>query len=268
MENSYTKIDDNDFNGSHKVFAEELLCPWVNHIDTVRLNMFTSHISQAVFLEENETPRIMTGFEKQIGSISSGFKKAEKDLEFYCRFRKNIRNNTYILLDKVNKIVHLINIPYAKNITESFGYTIKDNLKKLKSKTPLPKGKMLFNAPSWDNYDNFSYGVNLKAIFLPMKGLTYEDGVIISESAAKKMSTTFVHEIKVSLNTNDILINLFGNDKVYKAFPLVGEEIENGILCARRRLNYETIYHNFARDRIKEINISSDDVFYSKGVTL
>jgi DNA-directed RNA polymerase subunit beta len=262
MENTYTKIDDKDFDNTNKFLAEEILCPWVNNVDSVRTNMFTSHISQNVFLENKESPKIMAGFGKQVGSNSSAFKKFDKDLEFYCRIRKNIKNNIYILLDKENKIVHLVNIPNAKNITESYGYTIKDNLKLLKPKDIVPKGKMLFNAPCWDEYENFNYGVNLKSVFMPLKGLTYEDGVIISESAAQKLSTTFVHEIKVSLNTND---NLFGTDKEYKPFPLIGEKISGTILCARRRLNYETIYHNFARDRIKEINISSDDIFYSKG---
>lgn len=64
--------------------------------------------------------------------------------------------------------------------------------------------------------------------------------IVISQSTAQKMGHWEVKIIEVSLNTNDIFVNLYGNKNYYKAFPDIGEDCENGLCCASRRINYST----------------------------
>jgi DNA-directed RNA polymerase beta subunit len=56
-----------------------------------------------------------------------------------------------------------------------------------------------------------------------------------------------------------------GNEKEYKPFPLIGEEIQNGILCARRRIDYNTILDDFKTSNFLKTK-PTDQLFYCEGV--
>ncbi len=61
------------------------------------------------------------------------------------------------------------------------------------------------------------------------------------------------------------MINLYGDKNNYKPFPNVGESIENGILCARRRINYFSVLTDFKEnDRVPDS--LNDALFYFNGV--
>ena len=64
-------------------------------------------------------------------------------------------------------------------------------------------------------------------------------GIVISDIAAKKLSSYFVHNVTVSLNTNDLLTNRYGGKNFYKCFPDIGEETKDTILCCMRRMAYK-----------------------------
>jgi len=263
----HTGVDPDDFR-NNKFMAEELLCPWASHTDAIRMNMFTSNVTQAVALVHPEPPMVFTGFEKQVGSLSSAKKLADGNMVLHRKVRKHQSAVLYILRDDKRMLVKTFEVPVAKNITECFGYSVLDGLEDAEDGDEIPEGTRLIYSAEWDDEDNFSYGANLKAVFMPLWGMTYEDGVIISESAAKRMSATMVQDIKVSLNTNDILVNCYGDGTNYVPFPDVGEKVLDRVLCARRRLNYQSVYHDFASDRIADINFSTDDVFYAEGTVI
>jgi hypothetical protein len=87
----------------------------------------------------------------------------------------------------------------------------------------------------------------------------------MSESAAKKMQANSVDEIDITLNNNDILINLFGDkgDKEsYKCFPDIGEVCNSTILASRRRINDQTLLFDFNSENIKKANLDTDAIFY------
>ncbi len=267
--NTYTGVDPADFENSHRFMAEELLSPWAKHADSIRMNMFTSHVSQAVSLVHPEPPLIYTGFEKQVGEVSSARRLAASPLILHRVIRKHEALVVYVLVDPVALVASTVEVPVARKITECFGYSVRDGLAGLEEGAEVPAGRRLFDTEEWDEHGNFSYGANLKGVYAPLWGMTYEDGVVVSESAAARMSTTVVQEIKVSLNTNDILINCYGDDEgTYVPFPSIGEETIDRVLCSRRRLNFQSVYADFARDRIGEINFSTDDVFFADGVVI
>jgi DNA-directed RNA polymerase beta subunit len=267
---------------SHCFMAESLLSPWCNHTDLVRLNMFHSHLPQAMILNDPEFPRIYTGFEKQIGKyVFSSKNMASNDFTIFKVFDKNIYTRIYILVNEKEKLVDAVEVSEFFHITEDFGYRIKDNIKKsdlapqdneyyyktvLEGKE-LKEGTVISN--SFNNKDNlFSLGTNLKAVLMSFKGLTYEDGIVISESAAKKLSVTAISKVKVTINDNDILLNLYGNKSNYRVIPKIGEPINDGILCARRKISYDSIFYDFKADNMNQINFDNDDIFYLNGTVV
>jgi DNA-directed RNA polymerase beta subunit len=250
----------------HHFLAEDLLVPNVDKIDGARLNMFISHSAQLLTLDKPELPRVFTRFENQIGSYShgTGYRKLREDATFAGSVEMG-ESEKYLFFIYEDNTVDIVTHRSTTRLTEDYGHVNHYRFGDVEPGTEVEKGTVIDSAPMFDESGNVCYGVNLKAIFLAMKGLTFEDGIILSESGAKKFTHTSVSEAVVSLNNNDILVNRYGTKASYKPFPNVGEEIEEGILCARRRVDYNTVYTDF-KDGSNEVDHVRDTVFYFDGV--
>ena len=120
MNKKYIGFDPKKLDNTHCFLAEEILTPWVNHADTIRINMVNSHYGQSIVLDNPEFPKVYTGFEKQIGSYSSSYLKNDIKQTIYKNFQKHKDSsliNFYILLDKENKIVNSYETFSSLNIT-------------------------------------------------------------------------------------------------------------------------------------------------------
>jgi DNA-directed RNA polymerase beta subunit len=88
-------------------------------------------------------------------------------------------------------------------------------------------------------------------------------GVVISESAAEKLKSYKVEETYISLNKNDIFINLYGEESIYKSFPYIGEMVKNRILCSRRRIEYKKALYDLRNEELNKIDHVNDDVMFT-----
>jgi DNA-directed RNA polymerase beta subunit len=254
--------------GNHKFLAEELLIPNVNKADSNRVNMFTNHIRQAVILKNGEFPRVFTNFENQVGKYSSAFKVADRDWKIVSIIKKNQTTSIFVIKDK-NGFYDIIWRKPCERVTEYFGYSvINSGLDSKKCGSKIEKGEIIHRSTSYDENGNFQYGVNLKALYIPWKNMTFEDAIVISESAANKLTSYMVEEIMVMVNDNDLLINIYGDTNNYKSFPDIGEKVKEKILLARRRINYNSILFDLSVKNLSNVNYSSDTVFYSEGTVV
>jgi len=90
-------------------------------------------------------------------------------------------------------------------------------------------------------------------------------GIVISESAAEKLKAYKVEQTMFSINSNDILLNLYGDSLSYKSFPRVGDIIDKKILAAVRRIDYKNILFDFQSEKMREIDNLDDTVIYTAG---
>jgi DNA-directed RNA polymerase beta subunit len=245
--------------------SEELLVPRANSTDTQRINMFANHINQFVHLVKPEFPRVFTNFENQVGQYSIAYKKAKGDFKIISKIVKNEFNYDLIVQYKASKIYDILHYRTAVNITEDYGYALEDCIPDKKEGDSVNKDEFVYKSPNYDNDGNFAYGVNLKAIFLPYKNMTYEDGIVISESAAEKLKSFKVEQTMFSINSNDVLLNLYGDSGYYKSFPRIGEVIDSRILVALRRLDYGKILYDFQSEKMRDIDSKDDTVIYTGG---
>jgi len=257
-------IDYKTVEHKHEFLAEELMAPNASKCDGVRSNMFAANLVQTVVLEEAEIPKVFTRFENQVGEISSAYKKINRK----CRVKDVIyrnKNNFVIIIQYLdNKEIDIITVENAVNITENYGYRVDiEDAKKIKVNDILEKDKLIYKSTFYDEHLNLQYGRNLKTLYYAYEGLTYEDGLVISESASKKLTHNAVSKALISINTNDILVNLYGNNEVYKSFPDIGEDIQNGIICSRRRINYDFLLNNLTTNKLQDI-ATTDTIFYNK----
>jgi DNA-directed RNA polymerase beta subunit len=254
----------------HTFLAEELLVPMANHCDTVRLNMFTSHLPQIVSLVEPETPRVYTGFEKQVGSFSSSVRKLDGDHEFLCTVEKNPLARTHFLVDEASKRFIAIEVNAAVSVSEGFGYLVSDEISKAMPEPGdvVPDESVISRGSNHDENGNYSLGTNMRVAYMAFLGMTYEDAIVVSQSAAKKLRAVTIEKIRVSLNQNDVLLNIYGAGKDYKAFPPIGEKTVNGVLCSSRRIGFKTIFNDFPNDKLSIIDHDNDRLVYGRGTLI
>ena len=210
--------------------------------------MFSNHINQTVHLKSPEFPKVFTGFENQVGKYSIAYKKAQRQFRIIGKVRKNAANYT-LVVQYDNGVYDCIDVNHAVNICEEYGYRINDCLSDKEVGDIVKENEFIYKSDNYDDDGNFAYGVNLKACYLPAYGLTYEDGFVISESAAKKLTSFKVEKTTISVNTNDILLNLYSHYEEgkeipeYHSIPKVGEHTKGNILVASRREDSQNVLY-------------------------
>lgn len=251
---------------AHYFLGEDLLTPNVNKCDGSRVNMFISHTAQFLTLNNAELPKVFTRFENQVGKYSEGmgYTKMKEDVTYLGQVDFN-ENDKYFFFLYPDESVDVYHYTSTSRLTENYGYK---NVFKLRDDLSVGEtveaGTLVARNNMYDDDLNMRYGVNLKAIFLAKDGLTFEDGIILSESGAKKFEHSSVTEAVITLNNNDVLVNWYGNNQRYQPFPMIGESVKGKILAARRRINYSSILNDF-RENSNTIE-STDTCFFHDGV--
>ncbi len=261
-------IDNDRFYNNHSFLAERLNEPWVDHTNSNRGQMFASHFQQMIGIKGSEIPLISTGFENQTFKNSSlGYYKVPKDKKYKVLHKivKNKYNYVLIIQDVNSGEYDIIKRQEGINLTEHFGLDY-DNTKidAVNVGDTLESNEMLFHDDNYDNEGNAKYGLNLNAVYISHKGDTNEDAAVISQSTAEKMGSTFVKKVSIKLNTNDIPLNLFGDETHYKSFPNIGEPFSNQCpFFEFRRLNYSDIVG--INDNALTIQSENDTHFITHG---
>lgn len=111
---------------------------------------------------------------------------------------------------------------------------------------------------------NYMFGTNVKVMYA-LENHTIEDAIICSESFAKRLVSKEIESVKVSLNDNDILCNLYGDSEVYKVFPNIGENVKDKILCASRRIHNSQVLYDLKKSNLRKINFMNDQLYYIDG---
>ena len=225
--------------------------------------MYSIHYEQDMPLLHAETPIIQTGYQNEFGRNSTSFVTAKSDYEVLHKIYKfEGKNDHYVLItyDKVNNMFDVIERTSYNYNTESYGY-LWDNtiLDHLKPGSNIKKGSCIKTSKGFDEYGNKMDGVNLVTAYIATSHNT-EDSIEMSRSAAKKLASPLVKNNQITLNDNDIFLNLYGDDKVYKTFPDIGEHVKNGMFCSIRRIENENILHTLSQQNLKDIMLSDRNI--------
>lgn len=123
----------------------------------------------------------------------------------------HVSNKTVTVTDKDGKkhVQELVqDFPFNRLTAISFRPAVKVG-------TPVGEGDMLATSNFTDDRGRLSYGKNLKTAVVPYRGFTFEDAYIISEDAAKKMTSERMHGYDVS-KRNGVKVN---RNRFISAFP-------------------------------------------------
>lgn len=232
-----------------------------SYSSSARATMLSSHLMQCLVPIHAEIPGVLTGYEHMFGQYSTGYKKTDSKIKIVKKIEKYPGfSYTLITYDPKKDEYGILQRQEVRNLSEMYGY--KWNNEVIDSYSvgdTVPKDTVMYRSPSFDEYQNYRYGVNAKVVYV-ISQETIEDAVVVSESFAKKMATTYVDTCDVPINDNDIPLNIYGNSETYKSFPDIGEKTKKAVICAVRRKNKAMDQFNLKNSNLRKI-FPSDDVY-------
>ena len=126
----------------------------------------------------------------------------------------------------------------------------------------IHSGDILRRSTGFDQYGNKTNGRNINVAYMALDN-NMEDSVVVSEACSQKLAAPLIREVKIIINENDIPLNIYGDEGIYKIFPDVGEEIKEGILMAYRREKREESIYTQSVSRLRQIMMSDDKITLS-----
>ena len=234
--------------------------PFANSNSSVRKIMQSSQLDQAMPLIHPEPPIIQTGHEIKYRDLTSSVIKTDSTIEIVdkiCKFESHPNEQYYLIYrDLETGVFDFYQRKSYFHSTEAYGYLYNNNqMDNLDIGYEVPPGTILRKSMAYDSVMNRCDGVNLITGYINCNK-TMEDGIIISDVAAKKLASPFIKKVEVLVNENDILLNIFGDRNRFKSYPDIGEEITGDILCATRREKTEECLYMQSIERLSTLLIS------------
>lgn len=256
---------DETLQGSPSLLGMTMLT-YPNYVNSMRSTMFTSHLKQFLDLLEPEFPFVFTNNENLVGKYSSGYKKAKSDL---IVFRKVAKYDDIVDYPRIYKLFvydqeaetyDVIERKVCEDLTENFGYEyINDVIDSFKEGDVISKDTVMYRSASYDEDMNYGYGRNVTVAYT-LDPFTSEDAAVASKSLCEKFASIETESIKIGLNSNDYLLNLYGGKHVYKPLPDIGEMISDQIAVTRRQFNNQLLF-DFKDGSLREIH-DGDNIYY------
>lgn len=259
-----------EFHGKDDIFGMTLMTR-PGYISAGRCIMLVAHLRQFVNLVNPEPPRSFTHYENIAGDNSTGYYASDANYEVIDIIPKfaDGKNDKHLYLmfvyDKATDTYDVITKHVVENLTEKFGYVYNNDV--LDSKEigdEIETGEVLYKSTSYDEYMNYCYGRNAVVMYT-LDNHTIEDAILARKGFAESTISKEVEHVKVSLNDNDILDNLYGGKDKHKCFPDIGEYVNNKIVCARRRIFNNQKLFDLKKSNLRTFNPATDQGFYMSG---
>lgn len=252
------------------ILGTGLIIPYAYNNSGQRVQMVNNQTSQTLEAINPHYPILSTGNETKYGEFASSYLLANTTYQVIAILNKYGSDNKihyYLIVKDIERLdceyYDIIERVEARNTGEMYGYTINNSyLDRLKVGSIIDKGDVYSTSSS--HVDGLRCnGVNLLTAYVQKNG-NEEDAIIISESGIKKLGYRLVHKIHVTINENDIPLNLYGDDNNYKVIPDTGEYIKDSTLIGIRRVVNNDLLYSQSNHNLKRIQ-SSDEIYYING---
>ena len=232
--------------------------------DSSREYMFTSHAKQTLNLLDPDVPRLSTGMENAIGEESAAFLKLDGTWEVMDIIQKYPGGiYTLVVYNKKTDTYDMIEKKVAENLTEKFGFVYNTDFMDHVQVGDKLKDPIFYKSTSYDENMNYRYGKNANVYFSTSTD-TLEDAIRVRRSWAESVKTVEVDMVQVTVNDNDVMLNLYGDEDHYKTFPDIGEHVKNSVLCATRRINKNHLLYDFQAQNMQVVYSTDADYYVSK----
>ena len=244
------------------MIGKGLLMPFNNVNSGARKIMHGVHRDHVFPLINGEKAIIETGYEIRFGDLSSSVLSTDANYNIVGKISKFSfsPNHAYWLIveDKMKRRLDVIERRAYEFITEEYGFLYNNQyMDSLSVGQYIPEGTIVQKSLAFDEYMNRKDGVNLNTVYMSLDK-NMEDSIIISQSAADKLVSPLIKPVQIMINENNIPVNLYGNDTVYKCIPDIGEEIKDSILIDLRKEKKEEMTYTESVERLRKPMMSDD----------
>lgn len=174
------------------------LVPFLPSNQGNRAMMASKMLEQAISLKHRESPLVQVGtptgssFESEIGKKAAIVAPADGTV-------KKITGDE-IVLQTADGMVRL-------NLYKNFSLNRKSFLNhevKVRVGDTVKKGQLLADS-NYTKNGELALGTNLKTAYLPFAGLNFEDGIVITERAAKKLTSEHIYKKSIEVDEGTIV---------------------------------------------------------------
>lgn len=180
------------------------LIPFMGNTSGGRASMATRHMEQAISLLHREAPLVQSGtggtakggttFEEIVGTQAS-------HQALHAGVVTALKPDAIVITDKDGKEhEHQIYSNYPLNDSKS----VLDSNPIVKVGDHVKAGDTIADT-NYSKNGVIALGTNLRVGYIPYKGYNFEDGIVISESAAQKLSSIHMHKHNVRIDDDTVL---------------------------------------------------------------
>jgi DNA-directed RNA polymerase subunit beta' len=184
------------------------LIPFVQNDNGNRAMMAAKHQEQAVGLKQREAPLVQTqagggtSYESLVGNMAVVSASADGTVTEITESRIVVTG------DDKKKYVHSIYNNYPLNGAKHMLHSEPV----VKKGDRVRKGQLLADS-NFTKGGKLSLGTNLRVAYIPYRGYNFEDGVVISESAAQKLVSSHLHSAEAEMHPNVVV-----NKKMWRQY--------------------------------------------------
>lgn len=196
---------------SHMLFDEvSNLIPFLQNNQGNRASMAAKQFPQAIALSNPELPLVQVQaagtkqtWEKVLGIPWSHTSEVDGKVIDLKKAPHNDYHDAIVIQDRAGK----------KHEIQVYNHFPLNDAKTMIHSSPLvrvgdevKKGQVLADS-NFTRNGHLSLGTNLKVAYLPYKGYNFEDGIVISESAAKKLTSEHLHRHTIEIDPAKDLVD-------------------------------------------------------------
>ena len=224
--------------------------------------MFSTHSDHILPLIKSEKAIIETGYEIRYGDYASSIIRADANYQVIAKISKFSfapdHHYWLILKDTEKDRLDVIERISYEHITESYGYLYNNEvLDSLQLGSFISNGTILQKSLAFDEYNNRKDGRNFNVAYMALDD-NMEDSIIMSQSAADKLVSPLINVIRIPINDNDIPLNIYGDETIYKVIPDIGEDTINANLIGLRKEKKEEALFSQSVDRLRKFTMSDE----------
>ena len=258
------KIEENSkgYTSLEQLLGGTLKQPFSNCNSGPRKIMSITQLTHTAPLLGSEKAIIETGYEIRFGDYSSSVTRTDSDYRVIAKISKFSfapNHHYWLIVQDIRSgkldVVERISYHY---ITESYGYLYNNEfLDSCNVGDVIPDNTVIQKSMAFDEFNNRTEGTNMNVAYMALDD-NMEDSIILSDVAADRLKMPLVKPVEIMINDNDIPINLYGDDNLYKIIPDIGEEIRDANLIALRKERKEESLFSQAITNLSKIMISDD----------
>lgn len=190
---------------THSTFTmSSQVLPAMNFNQGNRAGMASRHINQAISLKHREAPLVQVKSPMGRDTVEDYFGK-DHYISLHAPEDGKISKITdsHIHLDTKGgeKVIPIFNNYDFQN--KSY---LHHEIEHLKVGDQFKKGDLIADS-NFTKDGTLALGTNLRLAYMPWKGLNFEDGIVVSESAAKKLTSNHMYQDYIEKDDSDIIIN-------------------------------------------------------------